>query len=170
MAYYNLMYRMGTAEFVRRMAEVGLSGSIVPDLPLEEGAEYLQACEQHGLAPVFIFSPRTPLNRMNEIARVARGFVYCVARSGVTGQKTQFDADLAGYLARCRSATKLPLALGFGVRERDDVAYLEGKVEIAVVGSETLRVIDRSGVDAAGKFIASLRSGAEVASAATGAY
>jgi tryptophan synthase alpha chain len=157
MSYYNLMCRRGTKSFVRRMAEVGLVGSIVPDLPPEEAAEYLQACEQAALAPVFIYSPRTPLERMVEIAVVARGFIYCVARSGVTGQQTQFDQDLASYVARCRTATRLPLALGFGVRERKDVAYLEGKVDIAVVGTESLRIIDQQGVDAVGGFIRSLR-------------
>ena len=157
MSYYNLMFRRGTKQFVHRMADVGLVGSIIPDLPLEESDEYLQACKQDALAPVFIYSPRTQLERMVKIAEVAQGFIYCVARSGVTGQHTQFDQDLAGYIARCRTATKLPLALGFGVRERKDVAYLEGKVDIAVVGSETLRVIDQQGIDAVGGFIRSLR-------------
>lgn len=157
MSYYNLMFRRGTNQFVHRMAEIGLVGSIVPDLPLEEADEYLQACKDNALAPVFIYSPRTPLDRMVKIAEVAQGFIYCVARSGVTGQQTQFDQDLVSYVARCRTATELPLALGFGVRERKDVAYLEGKVDIAVVGSETLRIIDQQGVDAVGGFIRSLR-------------
>jgi tryptophan synthase alpha chain len=151
------MHRVGTAAFVHRMSEVGLKGSIIPDLPLEESAGYLAACQQDRMAPVFIFSPRTTMDRMVKISEVARGFVYCVARSGVTGERTQFDSDLDSYLARCRAATKLPLALGFGVRNRNDVAYLEGKVDIAVVGSETLRVIDERGVDAAGVFIRGLR-------------
>jgi len=157
MSYYNLMWRRGTKQFVRQMADVGLGGSIVPDLPLEEADVYLQACKQYALAPIFIYSPRTPLDRMVKIAKVAQGFIYCVARTGVTGQQTQFDQDLAGYVARCRTATELPLALGFGVRERRDVAYLEGKVDIAVVGSETLRIIDQQGVSAVGGFIRSLR-------------
>ncbi len=94
---------------------------------------------------------------MQMIADVAEGFVYCVARQGVTGQKTRFSDELGRYLARCREATPLPLALGFGVRSREDVAYLEGKVDIAVVGSETIRIIDDYGLDAAGEFIRSLR-------------
>lgn len=157
MSYYNLMYRVGTPEFVHRMAEVGLRGAIIPDLPVEEADEYLSACREDRISPIFIFSPRTSLERMKQIAAVAAGFVYCVARSGVTGQQTHFDADLANYLGRCREATSLPLALGFGVRERRDVAYLEGKVDIAVVGSETLRVIDQRGVQAVGAFIRGLR-------------
>ena len=111
--------------------------------------------EQH-LDPVFIFSPNTPDERMRAIAARARGFVYCVARKGVTGAETDFAA-LDDYLARCRAATNLPLALGFGVKDADDVAALVGKADIAVVGSQTIRLIDEQGVDAVGPFIRSLR-------------
>ena len=140
------------------MADVGLTGAIVPDLPPEEASEYLEATERSGIDPIFIYSPLTSDVRMQMLARVARGFLYCVARPGVTGQQTRFDDDVSNYLARCRAATTLPLALGFGVRQRQDIEYLQGKVEIAVVGSQTLRVIDEHGVDAAGPFIRGLRN------------
>jgi tryptophan synthase alpha chain len=93
---------------------------------------------------------------MAEVARRASGFVYCVARKGVTGAQTEF-ASLDAYLARCRKATPLPLALGFGVKSREDIDQLRGKVDIAVVGSETIRVVDSRGVSAVGPFIRSLR-------------
>lgn len=108
------------------------------------------------LSPVFIFSPNTTSERMRAIAQRARGFVYCVARKGVTGSATEFSA-LGDYLARCRQATSLPLALGFGVRSREDIAALTGHVDIAVVGSETVRVVDHDGVEAVGAFIRDLR-------------
>jgi tryptophan synthase alpha chain len=94
---------------------------------------------------------------MRHIAASARGFVYCVARKGVTGLHTTFSADLDAYLARCRTATKLPLALGFGVQDAADVNFLRGKVDIAVVGSATLRLIDDKGVAAVGAFVRGLR-------------
>jgi tryptophan synthase alpha chain len=158
MSYYNLLYRRGTAKFIERMAAAGLKGAIVPDLPWEEATDYLLATKLHRVAPIFIFSPTTDSDRMATIAEVAEGFIYCVARQGVTGQETRFSPELSGYLARCRAATKLPLALGFGVRNRNDVTYLEGKVDIAVVGSETLRIVDEKGVKAAGEFIRGLRN------------
>ena len=157
MSYYNVLFRRGTGRFVQEMSEAGMRGAIVPDLPPEEGREYVTAARQHGVDPIFIFSPTTSTKRLSMIAQTASGFVYCVARQGVTGQKTQFTLDLDRYLARCRAATSLPLALGFGVRNRQDVAFLEGKVEIAVVGSETLRIIDERGIDAVGAFVRSLR-------------
>jgi tryptophan synthase alpha chain len=139
------------------MHGAGVRGAIVPDLPPEEASEYLGAMRQAALDPVFIFSPRSTDERMKRIAAEARGFVYCVARKGVTGSETAFSAELDAYLARCRAATDLPLAVGFGVKSKQDVAHLLGKVDIAVVGSETLRVIDAEGVGAVGAFVRSLR-------------
>ncbi|MDH3451751.1 MAG: tryptophan synthase subunit alpha, partial [Gammaproteobacteria bacterium] len=106
--------------------------------------------------PIFIFSPNTTDERLAFIAQYARGFVYCVARKGVTGSDTQFSRSLGGYLQRCRAATNLPLAVGFGVKEASDVAFLHGKADIAVVGSQSLRVLDERGVPAVGEFVAGL--------------
>ena len=94
---------------------------------------------------------------MREIGRRARGFVYCVARQGVTGADTRFSAELDAYLARCRASTEVPLALGFGIKSREDVDFVRGKVDIAVVGSETLRVLDGGGAGAVGPFVRALR-------------
>ena len=158
MSYYNIPFRRGTARFVEEMAHAGVRGAIIPDLPPEEASDYLSASAQNSVSPIFIFTPTTSDERLNVISKVANGFVYCVARQGVTGQQTSFSQELDGYLARCRRATKLPLALGFGVKSRDDVRYIEGKADIVVVGSETIRVVDEKGVGAAREFIRSLRN------------
>ena len=156
MSYYNILFRRGVQGFAKRMAEIGLRGAIVPDLPPEEAQDYLAAMASHGLDPIFIFSPNTTDERLAFIAQYARGFVYCVARKGVTGSDTQFSRSLGGYLQRCRAATNLPLAVGFGVKEASDVAFLHGKADIAVVGSQSLRVLDERGVPAVGEFVAGL--------------
>jgi tryptophan synthase alpha chain len=80
-----------------------------------------------------------------------------VARKGVTGADTRFSEELGAYLARCRHATELPLALGFGVKDKADIDFLSDKVDIAVVGTQTLRVLEQGGVEAVGGFIESLR-------------
>jgi tryptophan synthase alpha chain len=74
----------------------------------------------------------------------------------VTGKKTSFSEDLSAYLSRCRNATSLPLAVGFGVREKADVEFLKGRADIAVIGSETIRVVEEKGVSAVGEFIRSI--------------
>ncbi|MDH3715156.1 MAG: tryptophan synthase subunit alpha [Gammaproteobacteria bacterium] len=156
MSYYNIVYRYGTEAFVKRMADIGLRGSIVPDLPPEEAHDYLDAMGSQDLDPIFIFSPNTTDERLAYIADYARGFVYCVARKGVTGSATEFSRGLGGYLQRCRAATELPLAVGFGVKEAGDVDFLRGKADIAVVGTQSLRVLDEQGVPGVGEFVASL--------------
>lgn len=157
MSYYNVFFKFGVADFAKTLAAAGLRGAIVPDLPPEEAGEYLAAMAEAGLDPIFIFSPNTTDERMAAIAEHARGLVYCVARKGVTGAETDFSAALDAYLARCRAATPLPIALGFGVKARADVDALRGKADIAVVGTETIRVMQDRGVSAVRDFIAGLR-------------
>ena len=157
MTYYNIAFVRGVAHFAREMREAGVRGAIIPDLPFEEGAPMFEAMARERLAPIFIQAPNTSDARLRAIAGRAAGFVYCVARKGVTGAQTRFDA-LGPYLARCCRHTNLPLALGFGVKDARDVAAVRGKADIAVIGSETIRVLEYGGVEAIRPFIESLRA------------
>ena len=157
MTYYNILFAYGIGPFAAAMERGNLQGAIIADLPPEEGDEYLRAMEEHRLSPVFIFSPKTPSSRMQYIASHSRGFVYCAARKGVTGTQTSFSEDLEGYLKQCRRATPLPLAVGFGVQTRADIQFLKGRADMAVVGTQTLRVMEEKGIDAVGDFIRGLR-------------
>jgi len=157
MSYYNILFKYGIHRFAEAMAQCGLAGAIVPDLPPEEGEEYIEAMKKYNLSPIFIFSPTTPSERMIYLNSFAKGFIYCVARKGVTGVATDFSEQLEQYLLRCRNATSLPLALGFGVKGKEDIDFLRGKADIAVIGSETIRRVDTGGAAAVGEFIESLR-------------
>ena len=157
MTYYNILFTYGIESFTGKMHECGLKGAIIPDLPPEEGREYLESMHDHDLAPILIFSPTTSPERMKYLSSFAKGFVYCVARKGVTGQETAFSEELTAYLTRCRRATSLPLALGFGIKERTDIDFLMGKADIAVIGSQTIRIMEREGIEAVGAFISGLR-------------
>jgi tryptophan synthase alpha chain len=157
MTYYNILFKYGVEAFAADMKVRGLRGAIVPDLPPEESAEYLAAMETCGLSPIYIFSPTTGEPRMRYIASKGGGFIYCVARKGVTGAKTDFTGELEAYLKRCRRATDLPLALGFGVSSRNEIDFLKGKADIAVIGSQVIRLMERGGVAAVKPFIQSLR-------------
>ncbi len=157
MSYYNILYKYGVDRFIKTMSQKKLHGAIVPDLPPEEGRDYLNGMKNNNLAPIFIMSPTTSDERMKYRASFGQGFIYCVARKGVTGVDTSFSDQLDIYLARCRSATRLPLALGFGVKTKTDIDFLRGKADIAVVGSQTIRLVDKEGVGAVGEFIRSLR-------------
>ena len=157
MTYYNILFKYGVTGFIETMAVNNLHGAIVPDLPYEEGEVYLGAMKKKNLSPIFIFAPTTGNKRMQKIASYAGGFIYCVARKGVTGQQTDFSIKLKNYMERCRKATDLPLALGFGVKDRTDIDFLTGIADIAVIGTRTIRVVDEQSVDAVGDFIAGLR-------------
>ena len=156
MTYYNVVYRYGMNAFIQRAADIGMKGFIVPDLPPEEGQEYLRLAKELDMAAIMFFTPTSTDERMAEVAGQGNGFVYCVARKGVTGKQTAMDDNLAGYLIRCRRATDLPLAVGFGISSREDVALLEGKADMAVIGTATIKLVDEKGPEAVGPFIRSL--------------
>ncbi|WP_417913086.1 tryptophan synthase subunit alpha [Candidatus Electronema sp. TJ] len=156
MTYYNIVFRFGLEAFIRQAAESGMKGCIIPDLPPEEGGEYLRLSKESGLAAVMFFTPTSTDARMREVASQGGGFIYCVARKGVTGERTEMDSNLADYLSRCRKATELPLAVGFGIASREDVGMLEGKADMAVIGTATIKLVDREGAAAVGPFIRSL--------------
>ncbi len=145
MTYYNLVFQRGISRFASDLAERRLAGSIVPDLPPEEGAEYLDAMHGEGLSPILFFSPTTSSVRMRQISALAGGFIYCVARGGVTGTATSFNFSAKQYLARCRAAAGLPIAVGFGINSARDIQFLCGKADIAVIGTGVIRAFENGG-------------------------
>lgn len=156
MTYYNIVYKYGDEAFLKRAREMGISGTIIPDLPPEEGAGYISLSKSLGLAPVSFFTPTSSDERMEEVASQGDGFVYCVARRGVTGKQTAMDKGFDDYLKRCRQATSLPIAVGFGIASAEDVALLKGKADMAVIGTATIKLVDEEGPEAVGPFIAGL--------------
>ncbi|WP_240193398.1 tryptophan synthase subunit alpha [Desulfobulbus alkaliphilus] len=156
MTYYNIVFKYGEQNFLHRTRDIGFLGTIIPDLPPEEGQEYLKTSKKLGLAPILFFTPTSSDKRMREVAGQGQGFMYCVARRGVTGGQTAFDSSLDQYLERCRRATDLPLAVGFGISSREDVALLTGKADMAVIGTATIRLVDQEGAEATGPFVAGL--------------
>lgn len=157
MTYYNILFKYGVEKFLAKAKEIGIKGFIIPDLPPEEGEEYLRLTKELDLAPIQIFAPTSTEERMQTLAGHGAGFIYCVARRGVTGSKTEFDTSFDAYLARCRRATNLPLAVGFGISNRADVQILTGKADLAVIGTATIRLVEEKGPEAVGPFIAGLR-------------
>ena len=157
MTYGNVLFAAGVEAFLTKARQCGIRGLIVPDLPPDEGDAYLAACRQQQLDPIMIFTPTNTPERLQTLAAVASGFVYCIGRRGVTGTKTDFSANLQQQLAIYQKATDLPLALGFGIRERADVDFLRGKADIAVLGTQVLRIQQDQGTAAVGPFLQTLR-------------
>ena len=157
MTYYNIIFKYGEEAFLKRAADNGIKGFIVPDLPPEMGKSFLDLADKYHLAPILIYAPTSTQERMEDLAVHGRGFIYCVARRGVTGKKSEFDKDFTSYLGRCRDATDLPLAVGFGIQAREDIEALKGKADMAVIGSRTIKLVEQEGAEAVGPYIAGLR-------------
>jgi tryptophan synthase alpha chain len=157
MTYYNILFARGVAKFVAAAKAAGIRGLIVPDLPPEEGSEYIDACAQEGVDPIFIFTPTSKPERLKHVAQYCRGMVYCVGRKGVTGMKTTMDKTLSNLIKRFRSATNLPLALGFGIQEKADIDAIRNEVDIAVIGTKILTIQQEQGIEAVGRFLKGLR-------------
>ncbi|MDD5758800.1 MAG: tryptophan synthase subunit alpha [Desulfobulbaceae bacterium] len=157
MTYYNILFKYGEEEFFADAAAIGIQGFIIPDLPPEEGGAFLERAKKYDIAPILIFAPTSTDERMRVLAAAADGFIYCVARRGVTGSQTSFDEAFYQYIARCRECAGLPLAVGFGICDRQDVDAIRGRAEIAVIGSEMIRLVDEKGASAVGPFISGLR-------------
>jgi tryptophan synthase alpha chain len=157
MTYYNILFMHGVEKFVMAAKELGIRGLIVPDIPPEEGEAYLQACQQQAIDPIFIFTPTNTVERLQFLAKVCHGFVYCVGRRGVTGRKTTFTEELQERLDVYKSVTNLPLGLGFGIREKADIDFLKEKVDIGIIGTQVLRIHEEQGAEAVGEFLKGLR-------------
>ncbi len=157
MTYYNIIFKYGERAFFAAAKDGGIQGLIVPDLPPEMSPEFFHLARETEIAPILIYAPTSTDARMAELNSVAGGFIYCVARRGVTGAKSEFGEDFTNYLSRCRAATALPLAVGFGIRDNDDVKAITGKADMAVIGSRTIQLVDEKGAEAVGPFIAGLR-------------
>jgi len=157
MTYYNIIYKYGEEKFIKECSRTGITGLIVPDLPPEQSKDFFALAEQHSIAPILIYAPTSTETRMKELDAAGDGFIYCVARKGVTGKKSELDDSFESYMTRCRTATKKPIAVGFGIQDKNDIDRLKGKADMAVIGSQTIKLVDAEGAEAVGPFIAGLR-------------
>ena len=161
MGYYNTAYKLGHDQFCHRVSQSGGVGYILPDLPFEESGDLFEVGRASGLSPILMMTPTNTEERLLQIGDNAEGFVYAVARKGVTGSRTELDEGLFRFFGRCRAATDLPLALGFGLRQGEDLHQLQGVVEVGIVGSALLESWERGGETEYESFLRELVSGRE---------
>ncbi len=145
-----LVFRAGPERFVQRAAEAGFAGLIVPDLPGDEAAEFAQTVADAGLDLIQLVAPTSPPERRRRILETCSGFVYCVAVSGTTGERSGVSSQLQEHLRELRQQTDLPLAVGFGISQPEHVDALRGLADGVIVGSAIVRRMAES-ADAAGE-------------------
>jgi tryptophan synthase alpha chain len=172
MGYYNPIYQFGPARFVESARTAGVDGLIVVDLPPEEDAELRPLAASAGIDTIRLTAPTTGEERLRAVLAQASGFVYYVSVLGTTGAKSASAADVAAAMGRIRRHTKLPIAVGFGIKTPGQAAAIAREADAAVVGSALVQVIGQEvasgrGTAAALGFVRSLGQAVRTARLAT---
>jgi tryptophan synthase alpha chain len=164
--YLNPVLRYGFSRFADDARAAGADGVLIIDMIVEEAGEYLSQMERVGLAPIFLAAPTSPDERLEAVARHARGFIYAISRVGITGKQQSMTTDAAALVARIRRWTGpagagLPVAVGFGISTAEHVAQVAEFADAAVIGSAIVELIERSTPEeapgAVARFIKGLR-------------
>jgi tryptophan synthase alpha chain len=159
MTYYNIVYRAGHKRMAHSMVSAGVTGAILPDLPLEELDPWAAEADAAGVATILLVAPSSPIDRVERICARSRGFVYAVARMGVTGERAAVGDDVTAVVERIRSCTDLPVCVGVGVSTPEQAAEVCQVADGVVVGSALVRrLLEGGGPDGAATFVGSLRS------------
>jgi len=158
MGYYNTVFKTGHQIFLERLAAAGATGFILPDLPVDEAQDLQEIGKKLDLAPIVLMTPTNTDERLEQLANSAEGFVYTVARRGVTGSQTEMDNEVANFVERCKNATDLPLAVGFGVSDKKDIEFIGQHADIAVIGTAALKAWEQGGEKALDDFFSQLFS------------
>ncbi len=145
MGYYNTVFKTGHAAFLQRLKSAGALGFILPDLPVEEAGELHAIAKQLDLAPIVLMTPTNTDARLAQLAKCADGFIYTVARKGVTGSNTNMNEEVSSFIKRCKVFTDLPLAIGFGVSNAEDISFIGEHADIAVIGTAALKSWETNG-------------------------
>lgn len=139
MTYANVVFSYGTERFIRKAAEIGMDGLILPDVPFEEKEEFDVVCKQYGLELISLIAP-TSHDRITRIAKEANGFVYCVYSLGVTGTRTQITTDIGAMVKLVKAAKDIPCAVGFGISTPEQAKKMAAQSDGAIVGSAIVKI------------------------------
>jgi tryptophan synthase alpha chain len=149
MGYANPIERMGLAAFVAAAKEAGVDGVLIVDYPPEESGAWLQALEGSGIDPIFLLSPTSSDARIDNVARLARGYIYYVSLKGVTGAAHIDTKDVEAMLARIRKHTRVPVGVGFGIRDAETARRVGRVADAVVIGSRIVQELEAGAPEAA---------------------
>jgi len=142
-SYFNPLLQFGEERFAAEARRAGVDGVLVTDLIPDEAQLWSERLRRHDIDPIFLVAPTTTDLRLQSIARQARGFIYAIARTGVTGAREQFSSAAEPLVQRLRACTNLPIAVGFGVSNREQVQQVCRFADAAVIGSAIVRQIEQ---------------------------
>jgi len=161
MTYYNPVFRFGEETFLKSCRESGVDGLIIPDLPPEEGKNLLRQAHKNSVDIVLFISPTTTKERIRFISKLAKGFIYYVSLTGVTGARNKLPQDLIASIKAVKQITNKPVCVGFGISKREHLKQVYSIADGAIVGSAIVKNIsDNLGkkdlVKKAGNFVENL--------------
>ena len=146
MTYANVVFSYGTERFVKKAADIGMDGLILPDVPFEEKEEFDSVCRAHGLDLISLIAP-TSHERIARIAREAEGFVYCVSSLGVTGMRSSITTDIGAMVKLVKAEKDIPCAVGFGISTPEQAKKMADQSDGASVGSAIVKLCGQYGKD-----------------------
>jgi len=149
MGYANPIERMGLPAFASRAKQAGVDGVLIVDYPPEESAPWLEALAGSGIDPIFLLSPTSSDARIERVAKVASGYIYYVSLKGVTGAANIDTKDVEAMLARIRKHTKVPVGVGFGIRDGETARRVGQVADAVVIGSRIVQDLVDVSVEAA---------------------
>ncbi|MDE6055266.1 MAG: tryptophan synthase subunit alpha, partial [Lachnospiraceae bacterium] len=142
--YVNPIYTYGTEKFTQKCAECGIDGIIIPDVPFEEREEVSGACEAAGIELISMIAP-TSHDRINMIAKQAKGFLYCVSSLGVTGVRSKITTNIKEMVDQVKEVSDIPCAIGFGIATPEQAREMAAVSDGAIVGSAIVKIIAKYG-------------------------
>lgn len=144
MGYFNPFLRYGINKFLQNAQDSGLDGIIVPDLPTEESHTFRRACERHNIHAIPLLAPTSSETRIADACKDAKGFIYCVSLTGVTGARRSLSSNLPDLVSTIRKHTDLPVIVGFGISTHEHIQEIRRFADGAVVASALLDAIDKA--------------------------
>jgi tryptophan synthase alpha chain len=149
MTYANVVFSYGIERFVKRSAEVGMDGLILPDIPYEEKEEFDEVCRKYGLDLISLIAP-TSHDRIRMVAKEAQGFMYCVSSLGVTGTRSEITTDVDAMVKLVKEVSDIPVAVGFGISNPETAKKMAEVSDGAIVGSAIVKLCAKYGEDCVG--------------------
>jgi tryptophan synthase alpha chain len=144
MGYANPIEHMGTETFVRTAKDAGVDGVLVVDYPPEECEDFAQQCRTAGIDPIFLLAPTSSQARIDQVGKVAAGYIYYVSLKGVTGSANLDTKAVAGIIPQIRAASNIPIAVGFGIRDAQSAVAVGETADAVVIGSRIVQLLEET--------------------------
>ena len=155
--YYNNVFARGAEGFLEEAAGARVSGLVIPDLPIDEAEDFREMAAERGMAICPLAAPTTDDERLEKIAEVASGFVYCVSVAGVTGTRERLPQGAVDLLRRARARTSVPVVLGFGISSAETAVEAAAEADGLIIGSKLMQLVAEGGPEETARWLREVR-------------